>query len=309
MRAGDSFTPAEINAIHTIEAEYFLEKSMLEKALSCYKNASDYASMDAILHHQGMKLIEKNRTLTILSLLQTIPQDVLLQYSWLTLYAGLLQVDFSPQTTLPFFDAARARFIADGEETGEIITLSQTIYFHFVISGLYNLGSKVLPRTEELFKKNAATLPVHVLIMAARNLASGFCFFVSDMKKAKEYATLANDLAIRHGMRNFIASTRFILGYIELMSGNVTPFLREAENCFSLINDPLVGMSNKLTLRVMHLCYLSMTGDVQNFINHQQKMQESIDQKVITQTVAAPYLYVWGCNRSEEHTSELQSQR
>ena len=97
-------------------------------------------------------------------------------------------------------------------------------------------------------------------------------------------------------MRNFIASTRFVLGYIELLSGNITPFLREAENCFSLINDPLVGMSNKLTLRVMHLCYLSMTGDFQNFLNQQQDLQESIDQKVITQTVAAPYLYIWGCS-------------
>ena len=296
LRAGDSFTPAEITTIHTIEAEYYLQKNMLEKALACYRNAGDYKTMDTILQHQGMLLIEKNRTLTILSLLQTIPEDVLFQYSWLTVYAGLLRVDFVPQTTLPFFDAARARFLAAGEETGEIITLSQTIYFHFVISGRYNLGGQLLLRTEELFKKNEASLPVHVRIMAARNLASGFCFFVSKMDKAREYASLANNLAIKHDMRNFIASTRFVLGYIELLSGNITPFLREAENCFSLINDPLVGMSNKLTLRVMHLCYLSMTGDFQNFLVQQQALQESIDQKVITQTVAAPYLFVWGCS-------------
>jgi LuxR family transcriptional regulator, maltose regulon positive regulatory protein len=296
LQAGLTLSAAEINTIHTVEAEYYLKKNMLEKALACYRNAGDYKTMDTILQHQGMLLIEKNRTLTILSLLQTIPQETLFQYSWLTVYAGLLRVDFVPQTTLPFFDAARARFIADGEEVGEIITLSQTIYFHFVISGLYNLGGQILPRTEELFKKNEATLPVHVRIMAARNLASGFCFFVSNMDKAREYATLANDLATRHDMRNFIASTRFALGYIELLSGNIAQFLREAENCFSLINDPLVGMSNKLTLRVMHLCYLSMTGDFQNFLNQQQELQESIDQKVTTQTVAAPYLYVWGCS-------------
>jgi LuxR family transcriptional regulator, maltose regulon positive regulatory protein len=296
LRAGHTFSPAEINTIHTIEAEYYLKKNMLEKALACYRNASDYSAMDAILQQHGMQFIEKNRTLTVLSLLQTIPQDILLQYSWLTLYAGLLRVDFVPQTTLPFFDAARAKFIAAGEETGEIIALSQTIYFHFVISGLYIVGGQILPRTEELFKKNKATLPVHVRIMAARNLALGFCFFVSNMDKAREYATLANNLATTHDMRNFIASTRFALGYIELLSGNIAQFLHEAENCFSLINDPLVGMSNKLTLRVMFLCYLSMTGDFQNFQNQQQELQESIDQKVTTQTVAAPYLYVWGCS-------------
>jgi LuxR family transcriptional regulator, maltose regulon positive regulatory protein len=296
QRADHLLTTSEITAIHRLEAEYYLGKNMLEKALACYRNASDFASMDTILRHQGMQLIEKNRTLTILSLLQTIPQETLLQYSWLTLYGGLLRVDFVPQTTLPYFDAARAKFIAAGEETGELIALSQTIYFHFVVSGLYNLGGGILPRTEELYLKNEETLPVHVKIMAARNLASGFCFFVSKMEKAREYATLANNLATRHDMRNFIASTRFILGYIELLSGNNTQFLREAENCSSLINDPLVGMSNKLTLRVMHLCYLSMIGDFQNFSNQQHELQESIDQKVTTQTVAAPYLYIWGCN-------------
>ena len=296
LQAGTTLTCAEINTIHTIEAHYYLKKNMLEKALACYRNAGDYRSMDTILQHQGMLLIEKNRTLTILSLLDTIPKEILLQYSWLTLYAGLLRIDFTPQTTLPFFDAARSSFIKDGEETGEIIALSQTIYFHFVISGLYNLGGRLLPRLENLFKKNAATLPVHVQIMAARNLAVGFCFFVSDMDKAREYAFLANTMATRHDMRNFIASTRFTLGYIELLSGNLAQFPREAENCFALINDPLVGMSNKLTFRVMHLCYLSMTGDFQNFLHQQQALQESIDQKVITQTVAAPYLYVWGCS-------------
>jgi len=296
LRATQSFSPEEINTIYDVEAEYYLKKNMLEKALACYKNAGNYEMMDMLLKQQGMLLIEKNRTLSILSLLQSIPQEVLFQYSWLTLYAGLLRVDFIPQTTLPFFDAARERFIAAGDETGEIITLSQTIYFHFVISGRYILGARTLSRTEELFLKNKATLPIHVRIMAARNLASGFAFFVSDLGKAREYAILANNLATKHGMRNFIASTRFVLGYINLLRGDLRHFLQEAEHCYQLINDPLVGMSNKLTFRVMYLCYFSMTGDHQNFFLQQQELQQSIDQKIITQTVAAPYLYVWGCS-------------
>ena len=296
LRVCEAFTPEAIKAIHTLEAEYYLQKNMLEKALASYERAGDYKTMDRILQYQGMQLIEKNRTLTILSLLQTIPQDILYQHSWLTLYAGLLRIDFVPQTTLPFFDVARAMFIADGEEIGEIITLSQTVYFHFVISGLYNLGGQILERLEGLFKKNEASLPVHVRIMAARNLASGFGFFVSDLEKARKYATLANSLATSHGMRNFIASTRFVLGYIELLNGNLAHFPREAENCFSLINDPLVGMSNKLTLRVMHLCYLAMTGDFENYLHQQQVLKDCIDQEVITQTVAAPYVCVWMCS-------------
>ncbi len=292
-RARSQFTSLDIANIYNHEAHYYLERDMTEKALTCYKNGGDLKTMEKILREKGMGLIAKNRTITILSLLQSIPVETLFQYSWLTLYAGLLRVDFTPQTTLKFFNSARLHFIDTGEEAGELITLSQTIYFHFVISGQYNVGSKFLPRTETLLEKLKSSLPTPIIIMAARNLASGYCFFNGDMEKARHFINMASTLATRHNIRNFIASTRFIKGYIELLSGNRAKYLIEAEICFGLFNDPLVGESNRLTIRVMHLCYLSMTGDSQNYFWQQELLKKSIDQKVVDQTVAAPYLFVW----------------
>ena len=283
-----------ISKIYYQEACYYQKLNHIEKALACYKNGGDYKAMEAILREKGMELIARNRTFSILSLLLSIPPEILCRHRWLTLYAGLLRVDFTPQTTLPFWDSARVLFTKAKEDIGELIALSQTIYFHFVISGEYNKGAELLPRAEALLEKNQPTLPIPIIIMAARNLASGYCFFMGDMEKARHYIQIATTLAGRHQIRNFIASTRFIQGYIELQSGNRTRYLREAEICFSLFNDPLVGESNRLTLRVMNLCYLSMIGDHQNFHVQQLALQKSIDQTVVDQTVAAPYLYVWG---------------
>ncbi len=292
-RAESQLTTTDITRIYNHEASYYLDRDMTEKALTCYKNGGDLEAMEKILQEKGMSLIAKNRTITILTLLQSIPEETLFQYSWLTLYAGLLRVDFAPQTTLKFFNSARLHFIDTEEETGELITLSQTIYFHFVISGQYNVGSKFLLRAERLLEKLKSSLPTSIIIMAARNLASGYCFFNGDMEKARHFIKMASTLATRHNIRNFIASTRFIQGYIELLSGNHTKYLIEAEICFGLLNDPLVGESNKLTMRVMHLCYLSMTGDYQNYSLQQELLKESIDRKVVEQTVAAPYFFVW----------------
>lgn len=283
----------DIAQIYKHEARYYLERNMTEKALACYRNGGDFESMERILREKGMDLIARNRTITILTLLQSIPERTLFDYSWLTLYAGLLRIDFDPQETLRFFDSARKHFVEAGEEVGELITLSQTIYFHFVISGQYNIGSNFLHRTESLLEKLKSILPVPIIIMAARNLASGYCFFNGDMDKARHFAKMSSTLASRHEIRNFIASTSFIQGYIELLSGNRAKYLREAEICFDLFNDPLVGESNKLTMRVMNLCFLSMTGDHQNYSLRQEALQKSIDSKVIDQTVAAPYLFVW----------------
>ncbi len=294
QRAKALFTEKTINNIYNLEARYYQKQNLTEKALTCYKNGDDFTAMEDILRERGMDLIARNKTFSILSLLQSIPSPILFKHRWLTLYAGLLRVDFVPQTTLPFWESARAQFAAAKEDIGELIALSQTIYFHFVISGEYNKGAELLPRTESLLEKNSATLPISITIMAARNLASGYCFFIGNMEKARHYIQLATMLANRHHICNFIASTRFVQGYIELLSGNRAKYLREAEVCFLLFNDPLVSESNRLALRAMNLCYLSMTGDHQNFYVQQLALQKFIDQTVVDQTVAAPYLHVWG---------------
>ena len=296
QRAKVMFNEKTINDIYNQEARYYQKRNLTEKALTCYKNGGNFTAMEEILQEKGMDLITRNKTFSILRLLQSIPSEILFKYRWLTLYAGLLRVDFVPQTTQPFWDSAREQFIAAKEEIGELIALSQTIYFHFVVSGEYKKGADLLLRTETLLEKNRPTLPIPILIIAARNLASGYCFFKGDMEKARYYIHIATTLASRHHIHNFIASTRFVQGYIELFSGNRAKYLHEAEVCFSLFNDPLVGESNRLSLRIMNLCYLSMTGDHHNFYAHQLTLQKFIDQIVVDQTIAAPYLYVWGCS-------------
>jgi ATP/maltotriose-dependent transcriptional regulator MalT/DNA-binding SARP family transcriptional activator len=296
IRARQQLSESDIKSIHTREAEYYLGRDMVEKALTSYKKAGDYLTMERLLQAKGMELVAKNRTLSILSLLDTIPENILFQHSWLTFYAGFLRNDYSPKTTLPYYEKARIKFIENNDETGELVCLSQMIYFHFVISGEYKVGTKLLPRAAELLKKNESTLPDHVKILAARNLASGHCFFTGQMDKARSYITMASTLAGRQKSKNFIASARFIQGYIELLSGNRAKYLREAETCYTLMNDPLVGMSNKLTIRIMFLCYLAMVGDFLNFKIHQQAILASIDQTIVDQTVAAPYFFVWGAS-------------
>ena len=296
LRAKSAFNTAQIRRIHSQEAEYYLERKHLEKALACYRKAEDYATMERLLAGSGMDLAAKNRTLTILTLLDSIPKETLYNFSWLTFFAGFLRNDYAPHVTLPYYERAREVFIAAGNEMGELLCLSQMIYFHFVISGQYRLGSGLLPRAAEILKSRENELPDTVKIVAARNLASGYCFFNSEMEVAQKYITLASMLAGRQKSRNFVSSARFIQGYIDLLAGNRAKFLREAEACYSLMNDPLVGMSNKLTIRIMYLCSLSMTGDFHNFQAHQLAIQESIDQTVVDHTVAAPYLYVWGAS-------------
>ena len=285
----------EIHNIYNTAAEYYLKKGAMEQALRCYRKEENFQAMETILRKEGLNSMATNRTFTLLVLLQSIPEQQLLSYAWLTLFAGLLYSDFHPKKIQPLLESARNRFIIYGDELGELLALSYLIYFHFVVSGMYHTGALLLPRTEQLFSRNRDNLPLHAQILIARNLGAGYCFFISRMEQAREYAKMARELATLNDIRNSIASSRFVCSYIESLTGNERGCLQEIEFAYPLLYDPLVGMSNQLTMRVLHLNYLSKHGDFINYDHQQQLLRKNIDNQVVKQTVAAPSLFVWHC--------------
>ena len=294
-RARNTLSTEEINQINQTAAEYHLQKGAIEKTLACYLAVGDYRQMEELLKQEGMELLARNRTITLLTLLTSIPENKLLEHGWLTLFCGMVYSDFHPKKTLPMLEAARHRFILLEDETGELLALAYIIYFHFVVSGLYHTGALLLARTEELLRRHQDHLPLNVRIIVARNLAAGYCFFTSRMDQSRHYARIARDFALQHDIRNCVASSRFICGYTESLTGNPKGCLQEIELSYPLLHDPLVGMANKLTQRVLQLNFLTKYGDIINFDHQQKLLRASIDSHVVEQTVAAPYLYVWGC--------------
>ena len=195
-------------------ADYYLDKDLIEKALKPLRNGQDYSRMETVMKRWGLQLVANNRTRTILGILQSIPEETLLRHTWLAFFYGLLATDTNPRHTLPYFETCRTQFAQNNDEAGELMSLSQIIYFHFVISGRYHLGSMLLQRTQTLFERNHQHLPVEITIIVARNLAAGYCFFEGKMEQAQYYAKLGYELAKKRESGNFIAATRFILGYI-----------------------------------------------------------------------------------------------
>ena len=274
-------------------ADFYLGLDLVEKALKPLCQGRDYHRMETILKQMGLRLLAQNQTATILGILQTIPDEVLNEHTWLAFFYGLLTTDTNPRHTLPYFETCRTQFAQNSDEPGELMSLSQLIYFHFVISGRYQLGSTLLQRTHTLFERNYRQLPEDITIIVARNLAAGYCFFNGQMEQAHHYASLGYELAKHLDSKNFIAATRFILGYIALLSGDRRAVRHEIEQSLHLASDPLVGMSNRLTLHIMQLCELSMHGCSPGFNHQKEQTRANVDKNVVRQTVAAPYLFIW----------------
>jgi len=311
-RAQKHLSQKEIRHIYKTAAAYYLKINALEQALLCYRKEENFLVIEKILRREGLNLMAKNRTITLLSLLKSIPEDKLRDYAWLTLFTAILYSDSHPKKSYPLLERARNHFIGSGDSTGELLALVHLIYYHFVISGLYHTGAHLLPRTEELFLQNKNSLSLQAQILVARNLGAGYSFFIFHLKKARKYAQIARDLATQNDIRNGIASSRFMCGYIETLSDDRKRCLLEIELSLSLLHDPLVSVSNKLTLRVLHLNTLSKDGDIVNYNHQLQLLRKHADNHIVEQTVAAPFAYIWGAvgligeGRPEEAEQLLQ---
>lgn len=294
-QAKTAMEPEAIGRVYRQAAEYYLERGYTEKALSCYRAEGNLAAVEEILSREGLHLLARNRTVTLLTLLRSIPEVEILRHPWLALFASLVYSEYFPKDILPLLESARIRFARQGEETGELLALAHTIYFHFGVSGLYRTGSRLLRRAEQLLHRQRDRLPVHARIMVARNLAAGYCFFIAGMKETRKYVDMARNLATDHNIRNGLASTLFVCGYAESMSGNPTMGLQEVELSFPLLHDPYVGTSNRLILRLLHLNYLTQLGDTVNFERQLKQLRESVEPQVVRQTFAYPFLFIWNC--------------
>ena len=284
----------EINNTYRIAAAHYLHRGSIVQALGYYQKSANYPLMEEILRREGLKLIARNRTVSLLRLLATVPADQLQRHAWLSFFTAILHSDTAPKKALPLLESSCRQFIAAGDQIGELLCLVHLIYYHFVVSGMYQTGATLLERAEELFLIHRDSLPLQARILSARHLAAGFTFFCFDLDKGQAYSHLARDLALEHDIRNGIAASRFTCGYCHSFRNDFAGCLREIELALPLLHDPLVSVSNKLTLRVLHLNTLCRVGDTVNFFHQLHLLRNSIHEQLVRQTLAAPYAYIWG---------------
>ncbi len=282
-----------ITTLYRRAANFYLKRGMIDKALKIMRTSGDYCAMEQVVRHHGPRLVANNQSLAVFSLLQDIPHQDLLSHPWLCLYFGLLCADIAPQQSLQFFDSCKACFVDAADQQGELLTLSQLIHYHVVISGDFRAGGKLLKRAQELFEQTLAQLAVEETVLIARNLAAGFFHFTGDTDRARYYAQLSYSCAAAHGSKNLIAAARFIVGYISLLCGDRRVARRETEASYLLTGDSQVGAGNRMALHLMQLCKLSMHGEHPAFFQHRDLVQRELDPLLLSQTIAASYLDLW----------------
>ncbi len=293
QRGRQLLSQREIADIHHHEARYHLSGNCIEKALASYKKSGDLKTMDSILKAEGMGLLARNRFSSLRSLLQSIPEKSLNAYPWLTLFTGLMHIDHAAEKAFSYIERARPHFAETGEADGELLALAKSIHCHLLTMSRFHEGERLLPRAEQLLERHRYSLPAPIVVLASLNVAAGHCFFNGEMGRARHFIHQAANLAARNDLRDFLASAHVIKAAIDLVSGTNATFVREAEACFALFDDPMVSEGNRLAMRMLFLCHLSMNGDQRNFRILRQALLDAIQAPSPGAPLASQIIEVW----------------
>ncbi len=292
-RARASLPAAAIREVFNTAAAFYQDQAMPAETLGYYLRAENYDAMEEVLRQDGMLLHAHNRTITLAIILDRVPAEVARTRGWILLFTALAHWDSTPTTVLAQLTAAQEVFHAHGDKVGELLALAQCLYCHWIGSSTFTQGAALLPQAEALLAEVRQALPAIAAILTAKNIAASHCFFTADMERTNRYATEAMELARRYQVKNCMASILLLQGYQHLMLGRRSPNRQVLEEAQTLIDDPQVGTSNRLSLWIMQLNDLEMQGNFPLYAHQEAELLSRFGREVVQESFLGPLLFIW----------------
>ncbi|HCC53762.1 MAG TPA: hypothetical protein DEQ20_02390 [Desulfobulbaceae bacterium] len=292
-KANEELTPQEKKQIYQIAIEYSFAKKRMAEALRYCLSAENYEAMEQILMTEGLSFLSMNRGATLLSVLLAVPSEVQLNHGWIALLTGIAFCEISPENCYDYLEQARKIFVDRQEEMGELLSLSQLVFFYWVVAGALKTGAQLLPRTEELYHRHKTYLPLFAKVVVAKNIAAGYCYFHGDMLTAHRYSSLARELAKTLKSKGLEASVILVQSYENMLMGHRNLNQLELEKAYELLLDPHVASVYKMALCTTHIDDLQLHGNFANYFIQKEQLLALIPQEKLSQTIVGPFLYLW----------------
>ena len=291
--ANKVFTAQEKLQIYQTAIEHSMSQKRIAEALRYCLNAENYTAMEQILMTDGIGFLATNRGATLLSILLAVPREIQFSNGWVALFIGLAYSELYPDQCYEHLEQSRKIFVASQEEMGELLALSQLIFFYWVVAASPKTGGVLLARAEEIYPSAEAKLPVFAKVVVAKNIAAGYCYFRCDMITAHRYSSQAYELAKKIKSKGLEASVILVQNYENFLLGRKKLNLGELEKAYRLLFDPQVATVYKMALVTMHIDDLQLHGDFANYFVQKEQLFALINTETLFQTIVGPFLYVW----------------
>ena len=280
---------AEQRKILQAAANWFLSHDQPENALHCYLEGRFYPDADGVLGAAGLSLFANNRLAVLQFALEKVPDAARLDFPWLSFFSGIVRLNTDPPGALAYFDAAGDRFRENGNELGELMVLTQMI-FYFITVAFRQHQDDLVERVACLFNRHRTKLPLSIEIQALIAISQGFCFFRGDPDRTLRYANEALQLSEENGFDNFSAASRIARAYQFAFQGRWRDFAWEANAFMRLRRSQRVSIFYEHTIDFLEIDILFGWGDFSNYARRKRMLGENLKQGFFRKSAFGPYI-------------------
>lgn len=149
-QVGQLLAAAQQQRVYLLAADWYQQKAEPLAAFDCMLRSEQYSAISLLLSHAGLELLADRYQPKLMELLAQIPEEDAVGCGWLALYTGVGYMRNQPLEVDTWLELARSRFVASGDQRGELLTLSQQILQYLVADGQVELGLFRLQRLREL---------------------------------------------------------------------------------------------------------------------------------------------------------------
>ncbi len=196
-RAGQLLAAEEQQQVYLLAADWYQQKNDPGSAIESLLQAEQYAAISQLLSQSGLTLLAESYQPKVMQLLAQVPEEEAVRCGWLALFTGVSYMRSQPLEVDTWLELARARFVAAGDQRGELLTLSQQLIQYLVADGQLELGLSRLNRLRQLAAQQLEFLDPYnrLKVLFAQGLAE--LFFAGSLSRCEALLTQAMAEALR----------------------------------------------------------------------------------------------------------------
>ncbi len=289
-RARRILEPAEQQQVYLQAADWYQQQGDFTAALSCLVRAENYAAVSQLLNQAGLALLDARFQPMLFQVLAEIPEDVAAGCGWLALFTGLAQMLKNPADAGAWLDLAQTRFVASGDQRGELLTLSRQMVQSLLAEGSLSAGLQKLPRLRELSVGQLPLLDADNRVKVQFSQGMAELFMAGSFRAVDAIVEQALPEALQQKLIESQLDLHILRIWQAIFQGRLRvgrAALEQAEACAAELSDHCLSVQ---TLAVASCELLFACGDLAGFEQQRRRVAQLCSATVLQKTAFGPLL-------------------
>lgn len=283
-------TPTERQQVYLLAADWYQQQGDFSTALAALVRAENYPAASQLLNQLGLVLLDDRHQPQLFQVLAEIPEEVCAACGWLALFTGVAQLQKNPQEVDAWLELARTRFVAEGDQRGELLALSQQVLQYLLADGSLNRGRQSLPRQRELCREQLERLDSGNRIRVLFSLGLAELFFVGSFAEVEGIIDRALPEALQQELVESQLYLHVLRALLAIFQGRLRvahATLEQAEGCAADLSDRCLAVQ---ALAVVRCELLFACGDLSGFDRHRQHAELLWGAGILQKSAFGPFL-------------------